>query len=322
MNTRSICIATVTRNRPLMLRNLYHSLSNIADIQEYRISFLIVENNQTATLHDVVQDIINTCNLRLEYIVENDIGISFARNRAIEYAIANRHDFLIFVDDDEFVDPDWLANLLARQEKSDLDLVGSLVLPKPFSDDLTWQQCLVWRSIECHSARTETRHRKLCEQGLDHRIKIATGSWLGRIAFFEETGLRFDTGLGLSGGEDWKLFHEAQAQGAKTGWAPDAIVYETVPATRLKFSYQFKRNRDHANTQFWLLYRRNPRKALLKWPLYFIIRSLKFLLAVLAIPFTGGRSILSASKSLGAIIGLIDCLKGHRTHHYNTIYGN
>lgn len=129
-----------------MLRNLYHSLSNIADIQEYRISFLIVENNQTATLHDVVQDIINTCNLRLEYIVENDIGISFARNRAIEYAIANRHDFLIFVDDDEFVDPDWLANLLARQEKSDLDLVGSPVLPKPFSDDLTWQQCLVWRS--------------------------------------------------------------------------------------------------------------------------------------------------------------------------------
>ncbi|MCH3755951.1 hypothetical protein LZC13_10040, partial [Campylobacter coli] len=58
------------------------------------------------------------------------------------------------------------------------------------------------------------------------------------------TGVRFDNALALAGGEDWRLWADARRLGAKTGWTPAAVAYETVPQDRLTFAYQYRRSRD------------------------------------------------------------------------------
>ncbi|MCG2916473.1 hypothetical protein, partial [Escherichia coli] len=51
---RSICISTITRNRPFMLQNLLQSYAAMGVPRDVGLHFLIVENNEKATLHDVI----------------------------------------------------------------------------------------------------------------------------------------------------------------------------------------------------------------------------------------------------------------------------
>ncbi|WP_247642403.1 glycosyltransferase family 2 protein, partial [Brucella suis] len=176
-----IIIATTTRNRPKMLINLYKSLGDLEIPSNIDVEFLIVENNRTSTseswLHEIRSSISPSA---VVYILETSIGISCARNRALDYAQEAGADFLAFVDDDEFVEPDWLKQLFAEQQRRDLDLVGSPVRPVPQNSKLSLWQRFVWSGVERNGTRAEDRARRKWQENKADTIKIATGSWLGR----------------------------------------------------------------------------------------------------------------------------------------------
>lgn len=320
MSQRRICISVATRNRPKMLCNLFSSLALIEKPDSASVSFLIVENDASPTLHEIVEDIRKRMpDDEINYIVESILGISSARNRALNHAIEQDFDFLVYVDDDEFVEADWLIKLLAERDKTDLDIVGSPVRPKPFDENLTILQKLVWSGIERSGYKSERKCRRKCESGRGDSIKVATGSWMGRLDFFRNTGLRFDSHFGLTGGEDWNLWAKAKSLGARTGWACDAIVYETVPSSRLTLSYHYRRNRDHNITEFGARYRENPSKALKKLPVKIVGRAVKFIGASLSIPFRGGQGLVSSATALGGLVGLLQgCLGKNSMHYANT----
>ncbi|MBV2142929.1 glycosyltransferase [Falsochrobactrum sp. TDYN1] len=322
MTQRRICISVVTRNRPKMLGELFSSLALIVKPGNIRLSFLIVENNSAYTLDDTIQGFrVMMPDEDIEYLLERNIGISAARNRALNHAIEQGFDFLVYVDDDEFVDPTWLVNLLAERDRLDLDIVGSPVRPKPFDPNLTVWQRIVWSGIERMGFKSEWKCRHRCNNGQGDLIKVATGSWMGRLDFFRKTGLRFDSRFGLTGGEDWNLWAQAKSQGAKTGWACDAIVYETVPSSRLTLAYHFRRNRDHNITEFGARYRENPKRALRQLPVKILGRMLKFIIAVCSIPFKGGLALVSSAMALGGIVGLIQACFGKSSRHYANTTG-
>ncbi len=131
--------------------------------------------------------------------MEGVLGISSARNRALNHAIEQGFDFLVYVDDDEFVEPNWLVTLLAERDRLELDIIGSPVRPKPFDENLTILQKLVWSGIKRSGYNAEKRCRRKCAAGRGDSIKVATGSWMGRLDFFRNTGLRFDSHFGLTG---------------------------------------------------------------------------------------------------------------------------
>lgn len=313
----NIIIATVTRNRPKMLINLYQSLSGLDFPDAVDVEFLIIENNLVSTSYDWLHEIRSKIDpRRVNYSLEKSIGISCARNHALEYAKQTEADFLVFVDDDELVKPDWLQQLLAEQQRSDFDIVGSPVRPRLFKAQLNMWQRLIWSGVEKNSARAELRARKLWQENRADAIKVATGSWMGKLDFFRRTGLRFDSQLGLTGGEDWNLWLKAKALGARTGWAPDAIVYETVPCCRISFSYHFRRNRDHNATEFALRYSENPKQAIKQVPLKILSRAWKLTVSICALPFKGGQAVVSLAMALGGIVGLIQAFCGKRPRHY------
>ncbi len=317
-----IIIATATRNRPKMILNLYRSFAKLEVPTSVSVEFLVVENNHVDTSENWIAEIASEVRFaEFYYLLEKNIGISSARNRALEHALQVGAHFLVFVDDDEIVEPNWLNCLLAEQRRNNLDIVGSPVRPVPLSPKLNFWQQFVWSGIVRNSVKAERRARIRWQKNRADTIKLATGSWIGKVDFFGTTGLRFDPQLGLTGGEDWLLWHEAKRLGARTGWAPNAIVYETVPSSRISFSYQFRRNRDHNATEFALSYRENPQRAIKQVPIKLLSRSWKALSAVCTLPFKGGRSVISLAMALGAIVGLLQATGGRRPKHYRKTTG-
>ncbi|MCV9909748.1 glycosyltransferase [Brucella sp. HL-2] len=319
---RHICVSVATRDRPKMLANLLASLSDMTRPTADTVSFLIVENKDHCSLGNIV-DHFRSCvaDNEVAYFNKGTPGICAVRNFALDYAVSKKYHFLAYVDDDEQVEKDWLINLLAERDRLDLDIVGSPVRPVPYGSDLTLMQKVVWSGIKHSGIKSERKCKTKSLSGQGHTIKIATGSWIGRLSFFRDTGLRFDQRFDLSGGEDWNLWAKAKSLGAKTGWAHDAIVYETVPASRLTLAYHFRRNRDHNITEFSARYRENPAKTVRGLPLKITGRAIKFAGAVCVIPILGSRGLVSSATALGGLIGQIQGCCGARSEHYQTTTG-
>ncbi len=258
---------------------------------------------------------------KIEYELEPMTGISFARNCALNHAIDNHYDFLVFIDDDERAEPDWLVELFAEQQRNDLDIVGSPVWPMPVEGKLSLWHQFVWMGLKKMSHNAECKTRRKCENGAASTIKVATGSWMGRLDFFRSTGLKFDPYFSLTGGEDWHLWAEAKKLGAKTGWAPDATVYETVPLPRLTLSYHFRRSRDHEITKFTAAYKKNPAQTLAKLPSKMASRIWKMLVSVCFIPIKGAPSVLAAAMAMGGFVGQIQACMGRESAHYQHTTG-
>ncbi|WP_420962511.1 glycosyltransferase [Brucella sp. IR073] len=314
---RHICVAVVTRNRPQMLCHLFFSLAVMKRPPEEQLSLLVVENNDKRTLAGIIEPFrALMLGIKIEYRNECVPGISAVRNHALNHAIRRGYDLLVYVDDDECVEADWLVNLLAERDRLDLDIVGSPVRLKPFARKLTPMQKLVWRGIAQRKVKSEQRCKAKCECGRGDTIKLGTGSWMGRLDFFRETGLRFDAQFGLTGGEDWHLWEKAKSLGARTGWACNAIVYENVPLSRLTLSYYYRRTRDHNITEFIASYRENPRKTIRNLPLKLAGRAVKFLSTAIAIPFRGAPGIVSSAAALGGLVGLMEGPFGKVALHY------
>ncbi|MFK3668384.1 hypothetical protein ACI2JN_24415 [Ochrobactrum teleogrylli] len=93
---RHICVSVVTRHRPLMLRKLFESFKRMRRPLEVTISFLIVENDPIQNLTELVEAL-RTEMPRDQIIYRNEstVGISSARNHALEYALKNNFDYLI-----------------------------------------------------------------------------------------------------------------------------------------------------------------------------------------------------------------------------------
>ncbi|WP_343314355.1 glycosyltransferase [Brucella sp. BE17] len=323
MQNARILVSIVTRNRPIMLKELLHSLTNIALPASTKVDFLVVENHSSKTLSGCIDTFASGMSeSKVVYLLEVRIGISYSRNCALTYAIANDYDFLVFIDDDERAEPEWLIKLFSEQQRGNLDIVGSPVWPKPEQCTLSFWQKFVWSGIQQLSEYGELKTRRKCERGAADTIKVATGSWMGKLTFFRQTGLRFDTGLNLTGGEDWHLWTEAKSKGAKSGWAPDATVYETVPLCRLTLTYHFRRNRDHEATKFLIAYKANPRRAITGLPAKLASRLWKLTVSVLSLPIKGPSAAISATMALGGIVGQIQGFIGKQSAHYKYTTGH
>ncbi|AYG76059.1 glycosyltransferase (plasmid) [Rhizobium sp. CCGE532] len=320
---RMICVGTVTRTRPQMLSNLLKSYSRLNVPEGIRLHFIIIENNETTSLGQAIENFREQVpKSTVQYELETRLGIAFARNRALEAALAAGGDILTFADDDETVEEDWLAQLLAARDAQDFDIVASPVrLAPPPASASSWNR-MVWSGMDRMNRNSEAKSIRLVERGKAKHIKLATGSWMGKLEFFRRTGLRFDNTLGLAGGEDWQLWTDALKLGASTTWTPHAISYETVPIERLTLHYQYRRSRDHSSI---LIERRNSKGSKTGSPKMFasiLGRVWTLSYCILAAPLTGGRTLVRAASCLGSIVGLLRGHLGFASLHYQTTSGS
>ncbi|WP_160113689.1 glycosyltransferase family 2 protein [Phyllobacterium salinisoli] len=315
--SRKICIGTVTRRRPNMLRCLLSSYVGLQLSSNLDVTFVVVENDSEKSLHCQIDEFRKAIKNQVVYLLEPHIGIASARNSVLNYAVENGFDFLFFADDDEFVTKDWLNALLHEHDAGNLDIIGSPVRLAPPSEPLTMLQKTVFHGLQQINCNAERRCVRKRNSGASNTIKIATGSWLGNLDFFRRTGLRFDANLGLAGGEDWQLWNEARRLGAKTGWTPFAVVYETIPLGRLSFNYYYRRNRDYARSSF--ISRRRDTAAIAG---FLLSRIYKILFSFISLPIRRQRALLMVIANLGSLIGYLQGAAGMASSHYENVDGN
>ncbi len=229
-----ISIGVATRRRPAMLEHCLRSLAAQAVPDGTELVIIVVENDREKYSNDVVATVERQSPIPIEYHLEQNIGISNARNAVLDAAIANGSDYLAFIDDDELAYPEWIDRLFTAMRNHGAMIAGGPVL----------------RTLECNeppawAARyfpaIQSRHGGW-PNVISGALPTGTGNLLFDLSPVRESGIRFDKKFNLIGAEDLAFIEAfSAAVDRKSVYVNDALVCEVIPASRLTRSYIFKR---------------------------------------------------------------------------------
>lgn len=148
-------------------------------------------------------------------------NISEARNTCLREA---RGDLLAFVDDDEWVAPDWLERMLACKREHGATCVFGPVYPQYPEETPGWIRSADPLHVDWG------RRGKIVTTG-------RSGNTLFDIAFVIGHALRFNPEFGVTGGEDTAFFAAVHEAGGKLVVTDDAAIYEHVPVHRIEMGH-------------------------------------------------------------------------------------
>ena len=121
-----VSVVVCTRNRSGDLVNACEAILR-AEFEPKRWEMLIVDNASTDDTLEVARAVAARFPDRVRVIVEQEIGLSAARNAGIA---ATNGATVVFVDDDAFPEADWLAALVEGFHHEDVMCVGGPVRPR------------------------------------------------------------------------------------------------------------------------------------------------------------------------------------------------
>jgi glycosyltransferase involved in cell wall biosynthesis len=316
-----IMVAALTRRRPHMLAGLLKSWGQMDCPDKAEIRCLIVENDDHPNAADTVHAHIPFPNgVAIDYVLEPQQGIPFARNRAAKIAVEGGYDLLVFVDDDEYVAQDWLVKLIAGYRASRAVLLGGPVKAAPPVAGLGLFRGLMYRALVARYDHVMDKANRRASLNSIPRMTIATNNWVAETGLFRDDGIWFDTATRFSGGEDTKFAADVKSAGHVVGWVKDAYVYEIIPKDRLSFAYQFDRACGFSMTSFAQKIKKKPFARLLLL-VFMPLKLLEIAILGVLVPLTGGRSLLHLARKTGWLVGRIRAAFGGRSRHYEKTTG-
>ncbi|WP_146341546.1 glycosyltransferase family 2 protein [Nesterenkonia sp. NBAIMH1] len=214
LSAEDVWVLVCTYRRPELLARLLRSLE-----REGVRHLILVDNAPTPDARPILDD----CFPSGAYIHQPKPGLVRARNTSLD-AVPAEASAVIFLDDDETVDPGWFDALLACARASSADAVSGPVVadfdgPEP-----------EWISTYGFVRRTDR------PTGPGPK-RLATNNTLVRAKWFAPAsrgglGLRFHAAFNTVGGEDSDLFDRLREAGAVFWWCAEAAATEHVPAER------------------------------------------------------------------------------------------
>jgi len=238
---------------------------------------------------------------RLHGLEEPRRGIPQARNCGLRHALSLGADYVAFLDDDEWPDPDWLDKLLEGAVMHDAALVQGRVIPEYMINPPPW-------ALEAG----------LFDGGRDEKSLVkgqvltyaATNNLLVRADVVRTVG-SFDEWWGTQGGDDTEFTLRATRFGFRIAWWPEAIVHEWIAPDRMTLRWIFRRGFRSGNT-YGLICRRLSSS----WSsicLLFLFAILMLLFAIIKLPWRlaqGKIAAILATRELCYTIGyLVGVLK-------------
>jgi succinoglycan biosynthesis protein ExoM len=165
-------------------------------------------------------------------VAEPTPGIAAVRNRAIEEAAGAR--LLAFIDDDERPMAAWLSALVDTWERSGAAAVSGRIVPAYAGEPGPWIRAggfFVRRSLPT---------------GTDIAV-AATGNILLDLDQVRRHGVRFDSALGLGGGEDTLFSRTLARAGGRLVWCNESVAIDHVPPERMTRRWVLTRAYSHGN---------------------------------------------------------------------------
>lgn len=316
MSTERICVAICTRERPQMLRRCLDTVLPQLDAAAGDW-VVVVENGPAGPAAPAIaafQDAVDAGRLRLAH--EPEEGIPFARNHCLRHALAGDADWIAFIDDDEWADPDWLA----RHRAAARDL-GAAALTGPVR----------YIYPDALPAWYKPRRPQAMARGAALNTAATSNAMVDlRWVRAELPDLAFDEALRFTGGSDTDFFYRITDAGGALRWVDDAHVSEDVLPEQLTMRWQLRRTeRYSANNVYFdfkrksraTTYLKNGRRAAKR--ILFGLVSLPFCYAVCLVSYrTGSQMAFSSLKKVYAGVGAFRGLFGKPPEPYRSVIGS
>lgn len=178
------------------------------------VQVLVIDNDQARSAAPVVVG-----RPAARYVVEPTPGLAAVRNRALDESADD--DLLIFVDDDEVPQLDWLRELLGAFDRfpDAAGVAARVVTPLPSEID-------PWLTAVGAFVRPERVEGQLMPIA-------ATNNLLLDLDAVRRSGVRFDPRFGMTGGEDSMFTLQFARAGYRIRWTSAAVVVEDVLPERI-----------------------------------------------------------------------------------------
>jgi succinoglycan biosynthesis protein ExoM len=223
----SVCVPTF--RRPDGLRKLLTHLERLT--YPGRIDVVVVDNDAEARAGAmIVKQISRAFRFPLTCIVEFRRGQTYAYNRAFVSACraAPAPDYVAVLDDDEFPDPNWLAELVNVALNHGADIVGGPVFP-------------IFEAPEHWLARSGVYAPTRYKTGPVPMIYGAGNMLIRRSVLEQYLDEPFDHAFAFTGGSDCDFFWRCRKDGHSFAWADGAHAFETTPRSRTTVGYLLRR---------------------------------------------------------------------------------
>lgn len=302
MPSLNICICTCKRET--LLVQCLESVARVEVPANVHVTVTVIDNDADRSAEPSVNALTRQFPFPLQYVCEPRRGIPLARNRALDETYRLGSDYLLFIDDDEWVRPDWLRIIYeyAVAQNGNVIVSGEVIPELP---DTTPPEI---RGVY------KIKNRKTGE-----RVQsCATNNVLVPVSMIRGWGLRFDESNPLAGGTDTIFFHEAVSRGAVIHKCAEALVHEAIPASRANLKWLAKRKYRAGITEAWRKQRKGRPRAIILLASGLRVLSAAArsgLMALLGNKLARNENWLKACKSAGVFAGVF----GARVESYRVI---
>lgn len=232
---KELTVAICTYNREKYLPQVLGSLLN-QTISNEKFEVLLIDNNSPGNTKEISLNFAKDHpEIDFHYYLEQDQGLSHARNRAIKEA---KTDFITFLDDDAFIDDSYLEVLVSNfHNDKDLVAIGGKILLHYESIIPAWENKYLNSLLGFYDKGEKQFYYKKSKGDYPRGSNMAF-----KLSLFEEIG-NFDITLGrvggnLMGGEEKELFDRIfKNDNNKVIYLPNAIVWHSVPVERTTKSF-------------------------------------------------------------------------------------
>lgn len=225
----SVCLCVPTFRRPAGL----HKLLTHVEQLDYagKISVIVVDNDAEARAGAAIAERMSR-QFRFPLInrVEPQRGHTYAYDHAFVAAcrMTAAPDFIAVLDDDEYPDPNWLAEMVRVALHYDVEIVGGPVFPV-FDLPDHW--------LAKSGLYAPTRY----ETGPVAMIYGAGSMLIRRSTLEHYLDEPFLHDFAFTGGGDEEFFYRCRRDGRSFAWADEAHVFETMPPSRITVGYVLRR---------------------------------------------------------------------------------
>ncbi|WP_373549795.1 glycosyltransferase family 2 protein [Haliscomenobacter sp.] len=301
-----ITIGIPTYKRPVMLDKLLKSIfaCHLDPALVKQVDLIIVDNDVEKTGEPITAKWSKnaTAPFCVHYFNCPTKGLSNVRNEIIDQALRLDPDYMVSVDDDQYVTSNWLNELISSIVNNRGDFALGPVIP-------------IFETFVSPAIAQWFWHQKIEDQ--KKLSYLETANLVMRAQFIRDHHLRFDTRFNSLGAEDTYFGISALKKGANIFWAAKATVYETIPAKRATLQWLIKRRFRVANTYTYimLLEKRYARvlKKILVNVAYLIVGALAMVLTPIGFKYRY-FGVLKIAESFGGFAGLLNI----KFHEYST----
>ncbi len=225
----SVTVAICTWNRARMLDRVLTHFRTVRIPANVTWELLVVDNNSSDTTNAVARS--HADYLPMRVVLEATPGISHARNRAVAEATG---EYIFWIDDDAFAQPDWIEQGIAALEEFQADIVFGTIKPQwEAGGPPSWYDPK-FDPLFALLDTGGTARRMLDPRTMGFNVNMAVRTHTMRTL----GGYRTAIGSGrMAGGEDTDLFQRTFAANGIVVYQPTMIVEHFIPRSRCTKSF-------------------------------------------------------------------------------------